>query len=92
MDVTINAGWLVFGALVAVWAALIADHRIRNLSNALEATSQELAQVRSKLEALQASLPKPVNVGGLGQLGAAVESKRQSAPEGVVENRLSPPC
>lgn len=91
MDVTINAGWLVFGALVAVWAALIADHRIRNLSNALEATSQELAQVRSKLEALQASLPKPVNAGGLGQLGAAVESERQGAPDEVGENRLSPP-
>jgi len=91
MYVSIDAASLVFGALVLVWVSLITDYRIRKATDALEATRLELAQVRSKLEVLQASAPKPESVAGLGQLGAAIASERQGAAK-QEGDRLSPSC
>lgn len=76
---TVNGGWLIFLALVALWVALTIEARSRRLTSMLEAALKEAEQLR-------AASAKP---GGkadgehlrpeLEQLAAAVEGEGKGA-------------
>jgi hypothetical protein len=73
-SLTINGGWLIFAALVAVWVALVVENRTRRLGALLEAAQQEAADAVIKLK-LAESEAEANSRAGLGQLAAAVEQQ-----------------
>jgi hypothetical protein len=77
-SVTINGGWLIFAALVAVWVALVVENRTRRLGALLEAAQQEAADATMRLK-LAESEAEANSRAGLGQLAAAVEQQEGEA-------------
>ncbi|MBA3975471.1 MAG: hypothetical protein C0504_14795 [Candidatus Solibacter sp.] len=76
---TVNGGWLVFLALVALWVALAIESRSRRLSSLLEAALKEAG--RPRVESARAGADAGVARLGpeLEQLAAAVDSEGRRA-------------
>jgi hypothetical protein len=89
---TINGGWLVFAALVAVWVGLVVENRTKRLSALLEAALDETNELRPR-EARKTEAEPAKDSAGLAHLAAAVEQERQAGeperePAGESKDRV----
>lgn len=77
---TVNGGWLVFLALVALWVALVIESRSRRLSSLLEEALKEAEQLRASNARLDAGpADGEALAADIEQLAAVVDSEQQNA-------------